>query len=546
MEAKNPQAIDSTSGSVAQNLQAGRPRPAILMMVDGLGIAPDSEGNAFTRANTPRIDEFIKRYPVVTLRASGEAVGLSWGEMGNSEVGHLTAGTGRVFYQSLPRIEQSIKDESFFTNEKFMKAIDQVKSTGGTLHLLGIMSSGKVHGYNVHCYALMDLAKRNGVKDVAIHVILDGRDSLYNSGIDFVEELKVKMKEMKIGYIASISGRYYAMDRDNRWDRIEKAYNAIALGKSETMSADPIEIIKNSYTEEVYDEEFIPSVMTKKKTPIATVKSGDAVIFFNFRPDRARQITKAFTLPTFDKFDREYIDNLVFVTMMEYEKGLPVEVAFPPTKIKNCLAEVLSNAGLVQLHIAETEKYAHVTFFFNGLVEDPFPNEDRFIIPSPQVPSYDQKPEMSATEVTDKVISEVKLGNYDVIIMNFANPDMVAHTGNVEATIKAIEHLDHEIGRIVDEVLKQDGIILVTADHGNAEEVLNLQTGDIDKEHSTNPIPFFIIGNQYEGQAGMAGDVPNGDLSLMPPIGMLADVAPTLLKMLGIEQPPEMTGTPLI
>ncbi len=532
--------------SPIQPMGGKRMRPAVLMMLDGFGIAPDSEGNAITRAKTPNFNELMKRYPVVTLRSSGEAVGLMWGEMGNSEVGHLTAGTGRVFYQSLPRVERAIKDQSFFRNEAFLKAMNHVKQSGGTLHLMGILSSGKVHGYDVHCHALLDLAKQQGLSDVAVHAFLDGRDTLYNSGINFVEALEAKMKTAKIGKLASMSGRFYAMDRDNRWDRIEKAYNAIVLGQSAQTTEDAAQALKASYAKEVYDEEFVPTVITKKGKPIATVKPGDAVIFFNFRPDRAREIARAFVLPTFDKFARQFVENVVFASMMELENGLPAEIAFPPIDIKNCLAEVLSANGLVQLHIAETEKYAHVTFFFNGMKEDAFTNEDRVIIPSPKVPSYDAEPKMSAGEITDRVIKEVQTGNYDVIIMNYANPDMVAHTGNLQATIDAVEFLDGEVSRLVDEVLKHDGVVLITADHGNAEEVQNLQTGDIDKEHSTNPIPFFIIANQFEGQPGISGDVPNGDLSLLPPVGMLADVAPTLLKILGIPQPPEMDGTPLI
>jgi 2,3-bisphosphoglycerate-independent phosphoglycerate mutase len=523
-----------------------RPRPVVLLVIDGFGIAPDGDGNAITKAKMSVFENLTKRYPVVTLRASGETVGLMWGEMGNSEVGHLTIGAGRVYYQALPRIERMIQDQSFFSNEALMKAINQAKESKGTLHLMGIMSSGKVHGFNAHCYALLELAKKHKIKDVAVHAILDGRDTLYNSGVDFLNELDQKMTESKIGYLASMSGRYYAMDRDNRWDRIEKAYNAIALGQSESMSDSPFEALKASYAQEIYDEEFVPTVITKKGEPRATVKSGDSMIFFNFRPDRARQITKAFTLPDFDKFQRQKIDNLAFSTMMEYEKGLPVDVAFPPQILSNTLAETLSKNQLVQLHIAETEKYAHVTFFFNGAQEDPFPNEDRVIIPSPPVASYDEQPEMSVRKLADRIVKEVKTDNYDVIIGNIANPDMVGHTGNLQATIKANEAVDEAVGRIVDEVLKKNGVVFITADHGNGEEVLNLQTGDIDKEHSTNPVPFFIIGNQFEGQPGMAGDVPNGDLSLMPPIGMLADVAPTMLKVLGIDQPPDMTGTPLI
>ncbi|MBT4857435.1 2,3-bisphosphoglycerate-independent phosphoglycerate mutase [Candidatus Uhrbacteria bacterium] len=523
-----------------------RPRPAVLMVIDGLGAAPDGEGNAISRAKTPTFDKLIQRYPTMTVRASGETVGLLWGEMGNSEVGHLTIGAGRVYYQTMPRIEQDIQGGGFFENEALLKAVSQVKQTGGTLHLMGIVSAGKVHGYDAHCHALLDLAKKHGIKDVAIHAFMDGRDTLYNSGIDFITALDQKIKDIGVGRIATLSGRYFAMDRDNRWDRTGKAYNAIVKGESQAMTEDVFEAIKASYGNEVYDEEFPPTVVTKKGEPVATVKSGDAVIFFNYRPDRARQITKAFVLPSFDKFERTYIENVTFVTMAQYEKGLPVDVAYPPSVIQNGLSEVVSKNGLVQLHIAETEKYAHVTFFFNGTREEPFEHEDRAIIPSPQVASYDKQPEMSAREITDRVLKELKTDNYDMIIMNFANPDMVAHTGNLDATIKAVEVVDESVGRIVDAVLKKDGIVFITADHGNAEEVQNLQTGDMDKEHSTNPVPFWVVSNELEGQPGPSGDIPNGDLSLVPPIGMLADVAPTILAQLGLEQPPEMTGASLM
>ncbi len=523
-----------------------RPRPAVLMVLDGFGAAPDGDGNAISRAKTPTFDRLIQRYPTMTVRASGETVGLLWGEMGNSEVGHLTIGAGRVYYQVMPRIEQDMQSGGFYENPAFMKAINQVKQSGGTLHLMGIVSAGKVHGYDAHAHALLDLAKQQGLNDVAVHAFMDGRDTLYNSGIDFITALDQKIKDVGIGRIATLAGRYFAMDRDNRWDRTGKAYNAIVNGQSQATTEDVFEAIKTSYANEVYDEEFPPTVVTKNGEPVATVKPGDAVIFFNFRPDRARQITKAFVLPSFDKFERPFLENLVFITMAEYEKGLPVDVAYPPSVIKNGLAEVASKAGLVQLHIAETEKYAHVTFFFNGTREEPFEHEDRAIIPSPQVASYDQQPEMSARQITDRVLKELKTDNYDLIIMNFANPDMVAHTGNLEATIKAVEVVDESVGRIIEAVLKKNGIVFITADHGNAEEVQNLQTGDMDKEHSTNPVPFWIISNELEGQPGPAGDIPNGDLSLVPPIGMLADVAPTILTHLGIEQPPEMTGAPLM
>ncbi len=528
------------------NTKRERPRPVVLMILDGLGIAPDSEGNAVTRAKMPNLRNYMRRYPTITLKASGESVGLLWGEMGNSEVGHLTIGTGRINYMALPRIEKSIKDGDFFDNEAFMKAIQQVKNTGGTLHIMGIMSSGKVHGYNMHAYALLELAKKNKIKDVAVHAFLDGRDTLYNSGIEFITELEQKMKDIGVGKIATLSGRYYAMDRDNRWDRIEKAYNAMVLGESQSISENAIDAIRSSYKNEVYDEEFVPTVITKGGKPIATIKEGDAMIFLNYRADRAREITKAFVLPSFDKFKRKLVQNLVYITMMEYQKSLPVHVAFSQIKIDNTLAQVISKAGLVQMHIAETEKYAHVTFFFNGSNEEPNENEDRLIIPSPKVSSYDQQPEMSAKELTDRLIREIKTGNYDFIVVNYANPDMVAHTGDFNATVKAHEVVDNYAGQVISEVLKQNGVVLLTADHGNSEELVNLQTGEVDKEHSTNPVPFIIIGDQFEGNPGLSGDIPNNDLSLLPPVGMLADIAPTIIKLLGLEQPEEMTGTPLI
>ena len=525
---------------------ARRPRPVVLFVLDGFGIAPDAEGNAITRANTPTFHAITSRYPSMTLRASSEEVGLNWGEMGNSEVGHLAIGAGRVYYQTLPRLTKSIASGEFMKNPALAKAFEKVKTTGGVLHLMGILSSGKVHGFDEHCFALLRMAKEYGLKRVAVHAVLDGRDTLYNSGLDFVKNALSQMKEIGIGELASMCGRFFTMDRDNRWDRVEKAYNAMAIGKADVMVEDPVEAIELSYSREVYDEEFAPTVLTKKGRPVATIGADDAVICWNFRPDRSREITKAFVVPAFEKFSREYIKGLTFVTMTEYEEGLPVDVAYAPEKISNPLAEVISNAGLVQLHIAETEKYAHVTFFLNGTREEPFPHEDRALIPSPHVASYSEQPAMSAVAITDRVVQEIKRGNYDVILGNFANADMVGHTGNLAATISAVETIDACLARIIDAVLAADGVLLVTADHGNAEEVLNLQTHDMDKEHSTNPVPFWIIGKQFEGKPSIAGDVPNGDLSLMPPCGMLADVAPTVLAILGIPQPPEMTGAPLL
>jgi 2,3-bisphosphoglycerate-independent phosphoglycerate mutase len=520
-----------------------RPKPVVLILCDGWGVAPDTEGNAITRAGLTVFPELLQKYPAMTLRSSGEEVGLSWGEMGNSEVGHLTAGAGKVLFQTLPRIEHSIESGAFYETPAFIEATNHVKNTGGKMHLMGILSPGKVHGMDSHAYALLELCKRQGLKNVFVHGFMDGRDTLYNSGVDFVNGMLAKMKELKIGKLATLAGRYYAMDRDNRWDRVEAAYKCITQGVG-VMTDDPIDALKASYAKEVFDEQFPPTVLTVKGKPIATVEPGDAVIFWNYRPDRARELAKAFVNEPFDGFARTIINNVKFVTMTEYEAKLPLTVAFPPEIITMPLARVLSEAGMRQLHIAETEKYAHVTFFFNGTREDPFPGEERVIISSPKVSSYDQKPEMSAYELTDRVIQEIRDEKFDFIIMNYANPDMVGHTGNLEATKTAMRVTDECFGKVVDAVLAKQGVVLMTADHGNAEEVLNLQTGDMDKEHSTNPIPFLVIGKQFEGQFGPMGPVT--DLALIPPVGMLSDVAPTVLRIMGIEQPGEMTGAPLV
>ncbi len=523
-----------------------RPKPVILAILDGWGIAPDSEGNAITRAQTPNVDGFLREYPAMTLFASGNEVGLSFGEMGNSEVGHLNIGAGRVYYQTFPRINRSIADQSFFTNEALLRAIEKVKEKKSKLHLVGLVSPGNVHASEDHLYALLDLCKRNKLKDVFIHAILDGRDTGYKTAPDFIKKLQGQIKEYKCGEIATLSGRYYAMDRDNRWDRIELAYRAMAQGMASEYYKDPIEAIEESYKKEVHDEQFIPIVIGKEGKPTTTIDEGDAVIFFNFRPDRARQLTKAFVLPGFSKFERGYIKDLTFVTMTEYEKDTPVVVAYPPIVVHNCLAEVISKAGLKQFHIAETEKYAHITFFLNGTVEDEFEGEDRAIIPSPQVSSYDQAPEMSAAELAKETIKVIEAEKYDAIFINFANADMVGHTGNMEATVKGVEAIDKALGKIADHTLAKNGVLLITADHGNGEEVINLNTGEQDREHSNNAVPFLIIGNQYKGQAGPSGDVLEGDLSLMQPVGILGDVAPTVLGILGLEIPAEMTGRPLI
>ena len=518
----------------------------VLTILDGWGVAPDNDGNAITRANLPNFQKFVHEYPVMTLFASGNEVGLVPGEMGNSEVGHLNIGAGRVYFQSLPRIDKEIFDEKFLANKALLKAMDNVKEKGTNLHLIGLIGPGHVHSSQKHLHTLLRMAHKQKVKNVFIHVILDGRDAIYNSGIDAVQELQKKIKEFKCGEIASICGRFYAMDRDNQWERTEIAYRAIMEGKAEQYYKDPVKAIEESYAKEVFDEEFVPTVIGKEDKPTVTIEDNDSVIFFNFRPDRARQLTKAIILPGFSKFERTYKKNLEFVTMTEYEKDLPVDVAYPPQVVHDSLAETISKAGLKQFHIAETQKYAHMTFFLNGTIEDPFPGEDRKIISSKKIANYKDAPEMSAREITKEVIKAIESMKYDVILVNLANPDMVGHTGDMKATITACEVVDECLGKISAHVLAHDGVMFVTADHGNAEEVANLQTGEIDKEHSTNPVPLLIIGNEYRGQAGPAGDPPAGDLSLIPPVGILADVAPTMLKIMGIEKPEDMTGRALI
>lgn len=518
-----------------------RPKPVVLIILDGFGIAPPSRANAISLAKTPNFDKYASNYPVMPLSASGEAVGLSWGEMGNSQVGHLSLGAGFIPYQNLPRINKAILDGSFFKNEAFLKAIEHIKQKNSRLHLMGLVSSGGVHSYNEHLYALLELAKNQGVKEVFIHAFLDGRDTPYNSGINFVAKLNAKIKEIGVGQLATLSGRFYAMDRDNRWERVEMAYRAIVDGQAKDIFADPIKAIEMSYAHQVYDEEFVPVIIDKA----GNIRDRDAVIFFNFRADRARQLTKTLVLPGFEKFDRPYMPNLLMVTMTEYETDLPVTVAFRQMTVDTPLAKVVSDAGLKQLHIAETEKYAHVTYFFNGGQETIFPGEQRILIPSPQVLSYDQKPAMSAREITSRVTQSIKEGGYDFIVINFANPDMVGHTGNIQAAVEAIELLDSLIGEIVDISLSYNGVVLITADHGNVEDMYDMQTGEIDKEHTSNPVPFFVVGSDYAGKSVLSGTT-GLDLSRVTPVGVLADVAPTIIKILGLKKPPDMTGSSLI
>jgi 2,3-bisphosphoglycerate-independent phosphoglycerate mutase len=519
--------------------------PLILIILDGWGIAPPSQGNAIFRAKLPIFNELIKTWPVKIIQASGEAVGLMWGEPGNSEVGHLNLGAGKIVYQILPRINQAIVRGEFTENQAFKKTIEHVKSNNSSLHLIGLLSSGGVHSLNSHLYALLEMAKKEGLsKDkVCLHLILDGRDRPFNSGLDFVNELIKKLEIMEIGEIASLSGRFWAMDRDNHWERTEKVYQLLTEGKG-PIANEAREAIERSYKNKIFDEEFEPTLIQKPGDGLNLIKENDAVIFFNFREDRARQLTKAFVEENFSHFQRTKIKNLFFTTMTEYEKNLPVNaIAFPPEKVNWPLSRLLAEKGISQLHIAETEKYAHVTFFFNGGKEEPFPGEKRILVPSPRVSSYALKPEMSAKEVADKVLLALDGQEYSFIIVNFANPDMVGHTGDINAAISALETIDNLIGDIVELAQNKKWSVLITADHGNVEEMINFKTGEINKEHSTNPVPFIVIAEGLKREIPLK-EVP--DLSSLRASGILSDVSPTILKLMGLPKPEEMTGTSLI
>lgn len=530
---------------IKQDIKTNRPKPVVLIILDGWGIAPDSPGNAITQAKTPNFDRYCQEYFYTALQSSGEAVGLPFNEIGNSEVGHLNLGSGRIIYQSLPKINKSIIDKDFFTNPIFLNACQNVTKELSSLHLIGLLSTAGVHASVNHLYALLELACQQKINNVFIHVILDGRDMDYNSGLGLVSELQQKIKALSVGQIASISGRWWAMDRDNRWDRTETAYNAMVKGKSKNKAKDPAAAIEKSYAQKIYDEEFYPTVIINDiGNPVSKIQNNDSVIFANYRADRGRQLSKAFVLPSFDKFKRkEYLKDLYFVTMTQYDKDLPIEVAYPPTTIKNSLAEILSKNNLKQLHVAETEKYAHITYFFNGGVEEKFSGEDHILVPSPLVENYVQTPKMSALLIKNKVLKEIATDKYDFIVLNFANPDMLAHTGDLNAVVKSLEIIDKCLSEIVKVILSLDGVCLITSDHGNAEEIINQQSGEINKEHSTAPVPFLILSKKYENLESSGQGIK---LELLTPSGVLADVAPTILKIMNIDKPEEMTGRSLI
>ncbi len=506
-------------------------KPTVLMILDGYGLNDNKIGNAVAEADTPVMDALMKEYPFVKGNASGHYVGLPDGQMGNSEVGHLNMGAGRIVYQDLTKITKSIQDGDFYENPELVKACDNVKANSSALHLFGLVSDGGVHSHNAHLYGLLELAKRQKISKVYVHCFLDGRDTPPMSGKEYVSELIEKIHEIGVGRIATVIGRYYVMDRDNRWDRVEKAYEAIVNGNG-NRAENPVEAIEKSYEKEVTDEFVVPTVIVKDGEPVGTVKDGDSVIFFNFRPDRAREITRAFCADEFDGFSREKRIHTTYVCFTEYDVTIPNKsVAFPKTKLNNTLGEYLAKCGLTQARIAETEKYAHVTFFFNGGVEAPNEGEERILVHSPKVATYDLQPEMSAPEVCDKLVEAIQSLKYDVIIINFANPDMVGHTGVESAAIKAVETVDACVGRAVAALKEVDGQMFLCADHGNAEQLIDEATGAPFTAHTTNPVPFILINR--EGYGLREG-------------GCLADIAPTLLELMGLPKPEEMSGESLL
>lgn len=502
----------------------------MLVIMDGLGKNPNKEGNAVSAAKKPNLDKLMASCPNSNVSASGLAVGLPEGQMGNSEVGHTNIGAGRIVYQDLTRITKSIEEGDFFSIPEFVEAIDNVKKNGTKLHLMGLVSDGGVHSHQRHLYGLLELCKRKGLdNNVFVHAFLDGRDTLPASGEGYIQSLEEVMKEKGVGKIATIGGRFYGMDRDKRWQREQKAYDAMVFGKGETARS-ATEAIESSYQKEVFDEFVVPTVIMNGDKPVATIDDGDSVIFFNFRPDRARQITRALVDPEFKEFETKKM-KLDFVTMTEYDETIPnVKVAFKAEQLHNTFGEIIAKNHMTQLRIAETEKYAHVTFFFNGGREEPYEGEDRILVNSPKVETYDMQPEMSAYEVTDKVIEAINSRKYDTIILNFANSDMVGHTGNIDAAIKAVETVDECVGKIADAIKANDGALLITADHGNSEQMIDYKTGDPFTSHTTNPVPFIIY------------NVPNVKVK----DGRLCDIAPTMLDIMGIEKPIEMTGESLL
>jgi 2,3-bisphosphoglycerate-independent phosphoglycerate mutase len=505
-------------------------KPVMLCILDGFGLREETKGNAVAAAHKPNFDRYWDEFPHTTLQASGHAVGLPDGQMGNSEVGHLNIGAGRVVYQDLTRLTKAIDDHSFFQNETFIQAIKHVKENNSSLHLYGLLSDGGVHSHIKHLFALLELAAEEKVENVFVHAFLDGRDVSPESSVKYIHELQTKMQELGVGKIATLQGRYYAMDRDKRWERTEKSYNAMVYGAGPAYK-DPIQAVHESYEKSIYDEFVMPTVIVDEQNqPVGTIKDNDAIIFFNFRPDRAIQISQAFTNEDFRGFDRgdHPPKNVFYVCITKFSETVGGYVAYKPANLDNTLGEVLSQNGLRQLRIAETEKYPHVTFFFSGGREEPFPGEKRILINSPKVATYDLKPEMSAYEVTDALLTEIEAENFDVIILNFANPDMVGHSGKLEPTVKAIEAVDECLGKLIDALLAKNGVAIITADHGNSDMVID-ENGKPFTAHTTNPVPCIVT---------LAETKLRDD-------GVLADLSPTILDLLDVEKSKEMTGKSL-
>ena len=507
-------------------------KPTVLMILDGYGLNDTCEANAVCEAKTPVMSQLMSQCPFVKGNASGMAVGLPEGQMGNSEVGHLNMGAGRIVYQELTRITKEIQDGDFFKNEALLTAVKNAKENNSSLHFMGLLSDGGVHSHNTHLYGLLELAKKEGLENVYVHCFLDGRDTPPASGKGYIEALQAKMAEIGVGKVGVVSGRYYAMDRDNRWDRVEMAYNALTKGVG-VYGTDAAEAVQASYDAEKTDEFVMPTVITEDGKPVTTIQDKDSVVFFNFRPDRAREISRSFCDDDFKGFARDKKLDLTYVCFTDYDETIQNKiVAFHKQEIKNTFGEYLAANNMTQARIAETEKYAHVTFFFNGGIEEPNAGEDRILVKSPKVATYDLKPEMSAYEVCDKLCEAIKSGKYDVIITNFANPDMVGHTGVEEAAIKAVEAVDECVGKAVEALKEVDGQMLICADHGNAEQLVDYETGEPFTAHTTNPVPFILVNADpsYKLREG----------------GCLADIIPTLIELMGMEQPADMTGKSLL
>ena len=518
-------------------------KPIVLVILDGYGRGPENAANAIFKAKKPNIDFIEKNFMATNLQASGIAVGLPWGEEGNSEVGHLNLGSGRIIYQYLPRIIFAIRDGSFFKNPELLSAALHVRKNNSALHIIGLLGQGNVHSYIDHFYAILNFAKNEGIEKVFIHAFTDGRDSLPQDALNFYEKIKNKLdSDYPFAKIVDIIGRYWAMDRDNNWDRTEKAYRLLTESQGE-IYGDIKSAIKSDYDKNLNDEFIEPKIILhSSEKDGGPIKDGDVVVFLNFREDNARQLTRAFVMENFDKFERKKIDNLFFVTMTRYETYPSTHVLFEQLQIENSIAKIISDAGKKQIHIAETEKYAHVTYFFNGGVENSFSDEDRILIPTKKDYDFAEDMAMSASEITEKIIEIIDLKKYDFIVVNYANADMIGHTGNFKATVATVEILDEKMGQIMEATLKVGGILIITADHGNADEKVDLLTGAPLTEHSANPVPFYLVGNDFKREKSQE-EIEVGKMEIN---GILADVAPTILELMDLPQPPEMTGKSLL